>query len=262
MDIIVCVKRVPDLAEAELEIDRDGRRLEDDDLDYDINEWDDFAVEAAVQLKEKHGGKVTALTVGDEDAEEVLRRALAMGADEAIHLTDDAFADADPFALATTLHAAIQGIPFDLILCGAISSDGTSGHVGGMLAAMLDIPQVALATGLDVDGGKALVRHEVEGGLEREVELDLPALVTAQSGLNEPRYVSIRGIRKVANIEIAEKSADDLGLADDQVGAAGSRVKLEGIALPPTGDGAEILEGSVDDAVATLVERLRGQGGL
>ncbi len=262
MDIIVCIKRVPDLAEAELEIDADGRGLEDDDLDFDINEWDDFAVEAAVQLKEKHGGKVTAITVGDEDAEEVLRRALAMGADEAIHLTDGAFEDSDPFAIATTLHACIKELSFDLVLCGAISSDGTSGHVGGMLAALLDVPQVALATGLEVDGGKALVRHEVEGGMEREVEMDLPALVTAQSGLNEPRYVSIRGIRKVANIEIDEKEADDLGLADDQVGADGSRVKLDGLALPPTGDGAEILEGSVDDAVATLVERLHERGGL
>ena len=259
MDIIVCIKRVPDLAEAELEIDAEGRGLETEDLDFDINEWDDFAVEAAVQLKEKHGGKVTAITVGDEDAEEVLRRALAMGADEAILLSDDAFEGADPFATAKALHACIKARPFDLIVCGAISSDGTSGHVGGMLAAMLDVPQVALATGLEVEGGKALVRHEVEAGLEREVEMDLPCLVTAQSGLNEPRYVSIRGIRKVANVEITERAAGDLGLAED---AVGRRVQLDGIAFPETGGGAEILEGSVDDAVATLVERLRERGGL
>jgi electron transfer flavoprotein beta subunit len=262
MDILVCIKRVPDLAEAELEIASDGRGLDDDDLDYDINEWDDFAVEAAVQLKEAHGGKVTAITLGDEDAEDVLRRALAMGADEAIHLNDEAFEDSDPWAIASALHAAIKDLPFDLVLCGAISSDGTSGHVGGMLAALLDVPQVALATAIEVKDGKLMVRHEVEGGMEREVEMDLPALVTAQSGLNEPRYVSIRGIRKVAGIEILEKSADDLGLSGDQVGADGCRVALEEMALPPVGEGAEILEGSVDEVVATLVERLHERGGL
>lgn len=258
MDIIVCIKRVPDLSEAELEIAADGRGLDTDDLDFDINEWDDFAVEAAVQLKEQHGGKVTAITVGDEDAEEVLRRALAMGADDAILVDDAALTDADPFAIARALHAVIQGLPHDVVLCGAISSDGTSGHVGGMLAALLDVPQVALATGIAVEGGKARVRHEVEGGMEREVELDLPCLVTAQSGLNEPRYVSIRGIRKVADVEIAARSAADLGLAEPDA----RRVRTTGMALPPAGKGAEILEGKVDDAVRTLVTRLREKGGL
>lgn len=262
MDIIVCIKRVPDLAEAEIELAVGGRGLSTDDLDFDINEWDDFAVEAAVQLKEKHGGKVTAITLGDEDAEEVLRRALAMGADEAILLADDAFADADPFAVATALHACIQKLPFDMVLCGAISSDGTSGQTGGMLAALLDVPQVALATGLEVTGKKALVRHEVEGGLEREVEVSLPCLVTAQSGLNQPRYVSIRGIRKVADVAIATRGVTDLGLEEAAVGAAGSRVRLEQVSLPPSGKGAEILAGSVDDAVATLVGKLRERGGL
>ncbi len=262
MDIVVCVKRVPDLTEVELEIDPGGRKLDDSDLDYDINEWDDFAVEEAVRLKEQHGGSVLAITVGDEDAEEVLRRALAMGADEGLHLSDEAFEGSDPWAIANALRQALEGRSIDLVLCGAISSDGTSGHVGGMLAALLGIPQVALVTGLSVDGGKAEVRHEVEGGLERVVEVDLPALLTVQSGINEPRYVSIRGIRKVAGIDIPVKSAADLGLGAEQAGAAGSLVTIEELAPPPTGEGAEILEGSVDDAVATLVERLHEHGGL
>ena len=255
MDIVVCVKRVPDLTEAELEIDPSGRKLDDSDLDYDINEWDDFAIEAAVQLKEKHGGSVLAITVGDEEAEEVLRRALAMGVDEALHLSDDDFVGADPWLVASALHQALEGRSFDLVLCGAMSSDGTSAHTGGMLAALLDVPQVALATSLEIKDGVALARHEVEGGLEREVELSLPALITVQSGINEPRYVSIRGIRKVAGVEIATKDADE-------VGGVEKRVRLERIALPPTGDRAEILEGDVDEAVATLVERLHEKGGL
>jgi len=262
MDIAVCVKRVPDLTEAEIEIDSDGLSLEDSDLDYDLNEWDDFAVEAAVQLKEKHGGKVTAYTVGDDDAEEVLRRALAMGADEAIHLCDDAFAGSDPWGIAQALQRAIGDRKFDLILCGAISSDGTSGHTGGMLAALLDLPQVALATALEVNGDKAEVCHEVEGGLERVVEIALPAVITVQSGINEPRYVSIRGIRKVAGMDIDVKECDDLGLDSGQVGDAGARVRLEELALPPTGGGAEILEGSIDEMVTTLIERIREQGAL
>lgn len=256
MDIVVCVRRVPDLTEAELEIESDGLSLDDSDLDYDINEWDDFAIEAAVQLKEKHGGSVLAITVGDEEAEEVLRRALAMGVDEALHVDPgDEFAGADPWTIANALHKALEGRHFDLVLAGAMSSDGTSAHTGGMLAALLDVPQVALATALEVDGGVARVRHEVEGGLEREVELTLPALVTVQSGINEPRYVSIRGIRKVAGVEIATRGAE-------VVDGVERRVKLEKLALPPTGDRAEILEGDVEEAVATLVERLHEKGGL
>jgi len=256
MDIVVCIKRVPNLSEAELAIDRRSQRLDVSDLEADINEWDNFAVEAAVRLKEAQGGKVTAITVGDEQAEDVLRRALAMGADEALHLCDEAFVEADPWLVANALHKALQGRRFDLVLCGAISSDGTSGHVGGMLAALLDLPQVALATQLEVSGRKALVRHEVEGGLEREVELDLPALVTVQTGINEPRYVSVRGIRKVAEVEIPVRSAAELGLAAER------RVTLEEQSLPPAGAGAELLEGDTQEVALKLVEKLRERGVL
>jgi electron transfer flavoprotein beta subunit len=131
-----------------------------------------------------------------------------------------------------------------------------------MLAAMLGVPQVALATGIEIEGGKATVRHEVEGGLERVVELDLPAVVTVQTGINEPRYVSIRGIRKVSGVEIPVAGTADLGLSPDQCGEAGSRLKLEELFLPPAGEGAEILEGTPEEAVEKLIERLRERGGL
>ena len=260
MDIIVCLKRVPDLSEADIEIGRDGVSLEDDDLDYDVNEWDNFAIEAAVQLKEEHGGRVTAMTVGDEDAEDVLRRALAMGADEAVHLMDDAFEGSDALGTATILQRAIVGRPFDLILTGAISGDEARGHVGPMLAALLDIPMVALVTELSVESGTVTVRHEVEGGLERITRMVLPALVTTQTGLNEPRYVSIRGIRKVAGMEIPVLAAGDLDLDSSQVGLAGSAVTVEEIFLPPRGEGAEMLEGSEETVGEKLVERLQREG--
>ena len=260
MEIIVCIKRVPDLSEAEIEIGRDGVSLDDEDLDYDVNEWDNFAIEAAVQLKEEHGGRVTVITVGDEEAEDVLRRALAMGADEAVHLMDDAFEGSDALGTATILQRAIAGRPFDLILTGAISGDEARGHVGPMLAALLDIPMVALVTELSVESGTVTVRHEVEGGLERITRMVLPALVTTQTGLNEPRYVSIRGIRKVAGMEIPVLAAGDLDLDSSQVGLAGSAVTIEEIFLPPRGEGAEMLEGSEESVVEKLVERLQREG--
>ena len=260
MEIIVCLRRVPDLSEADIEIGRDGVSLEDDDLDYDVNEWDNFAIEAAVRLKEEHGGRVTAMTVGDEEAEDVLRRALAMGADEAVHLMDDAFEGSDALGTATILQRAIADRPYDLILTGAISADEARGQVGPMLAAMLDIPVVALATELSVEGGTATVQHEVEGGLERITRMVLPALVSAQTGLNEPRYVSIRGIRKVSGMEIPVLEAGDLDLDGSQVGVAAAAVTVEEIFLPPRGGGAEMLEGSEETLVEQLVERLQREG--
>lgn len=262
MEIIVCIKRVPDVSEIEVELDRDGRSIVTTDLDYDVNEWDNFAIEAAVQLKETHGARVTAMTVGDEDSEEVLRRALAMGADDAVHLMDPAFEGSDAWGVATLLHRAIAERPHNLVLTGAISADQARGHVGGMLAAMLDIPMIALATDLSVENGTATVRHEVEGGLERIEQVDLPALLSVQTGLNEPRYVSIRGIRKVARTEIPVLTAADLGLDPATIGASAVRVIEEGLSLPIRGEGAEILSGSDDEVIAGLVERLHQQGGF
>lgn len=262
MDIVVCIKRVPDVAEADVEIERSGLRIDDSDLSWGMNEWDTFAVEEALRLEAEHGGTVTALTVGGEDDEEVLRRALAMGADTAIRLADDAFEGSDPLAVATVLAAAIRKRPYDLVLTGAVSGDTGSAQLGGMLAALLGAGQVALATRTAFANGKLEVQHEVEGGLERVVELDLPAVVTVQTGINEPRYVSIRGIRKVASVEIPVEGAGDLGLDVATVGAAGARVTLKELFLPPTGEGAEILEGGPDEVAEKLVERLRERGGI
>ena len=262
MDILVLVKRVPETADADLSIDAGGRALDADDLSFATNEWDDFAVEEAVRLKEAHGGTVTALTLGDEDAEEVLRRALAMGADEALHLQDEAFDGSDPQVLAKILAAALEGRSFDLILSGAIASDTGSGQIGGLLAGFRDLPFVALATKIEVGDGKIEVQHEVEGGLERIVEVDLPAVVSVQTGINEPRYVSIRGIRKVAAVDIPVSDAAKLGLDASAVGLEASALRLEALEPPPTGGGAEILEGDAETVAAQLVEKLRERGGF
>ncbi|MBI2955321.1 MAG: electron transfer flavoprotein subunit beta/FixA family protein [Chloroflexi bacterium] len=252
MDIIVCVKRVPDLAEADIVIDRSQRDIEKDDLVFDINEWDNYALEEAVLLKEKLGGTVTTITLGDEDAEEVLRRALAVGADNAVHLDDAAFAGGDAYATAKALAAAIREMPYDLVLAGAQAGDDGYGQVGATLAELLGIPHATLVTSLEVDGKIARVRRELEAGLEEVMELGLPAVLTIQTGINEPRYVSIAGIRRVARREIDVRKASDLGLSAAEVGAAGSKTEIEKLSLPPAAQKGDILEGST----AVVAEKL------
>jgi electron transfer flavoprotein beta subunit len=256
MEIYVCIKRVADTSEVEIEVDGSGKALEEDDFSWDINEWDNFAVEAAVELKEKHDAKVTAITVGGEDDEEVLRRALAMGCDQAIHLCDEAFETIDAWGIARAIAASLQGKQVDLLLFGAISADRCEAQVGGLVAGLMNMPMVSLATSLEVADGFATVRHEVENGLERVVNVDLPAVVSVQTGINQPRYVSIRGIRKVASAEIPMKAAADLGCATE------ARVKLEELFLPEQGDGAQILEGDDDEVIDRLVKMLQEKGGF
>ncbi len=265
MKIAVCVKRVPDLAEAELDLgerrlswDEFAEELEDE-VEFRTNEWDDVAVEAAVRLAERFDATVTAVTVGGEDADEVLRRALAMGATGAVHVRDDALDGRDPWQTARALAAVLAPAHYDLVLVGAIAADGANGAVGGLLAGLLGLPSVALATGLEVEDGKVRVRHEVEGGLEREVELDLPALVTVQTGLVEPRYVSIRGIRRVADAEIPTRDAASLGLAGE---ALSPRTEVLEVFAPPAGEGGEKLQGSPEETARELVARLRERGVL
>lgn len=262
MEIIVCVKRVPDLSEADVSIDSSGRAIREDDLVFGLNDWDRFAVEEALRIKEDQGGRVTVLTVGDEDSEDVLRRALAMGADEALRLWDPSFVGVDGHTTARILQAAIMQRPFDVVLLGSVSSDSGSGVVGGMLAALLDVPQVALATAIGISGRTVSVRHEVEGGLEREVEVDLPALVSVQTGINEPRYVSIRGIRRVADVHIPTANASSLGLDDPGFVESTAWVRLEELFVPPAGRSAEILTGRTDEVVDQLVERLKTRAGV
>ena len=176
--------------------------IERDDLVYSVNEWDNYAVEEAIQIVDKVGGSVTVVTVGDEEAEEVLRREMAMGADKGILLTDDAFEGSDGKGIAAILKAAVEKGKYDLILTGAQADDG-AGQVGGMLAAMLDWPFASLVNSIEViDDKKIKVGREIEGGNQEMNEIELPCVLSIQTGINEPRYVGIRGIRKVASVEI------------------------------------------------------------
>ncbi len=262
MKIIACMKWIPDTSEAELSIASNGKDIKKDDLDYDLNDWDRFAIEEAVQLKEKSDGHVTAVSVAPEDAEEMLRECLARGADEAFQIWNDAFEGSDGYVVAKALAEFIKKKPFDLILTGTLAEDDGGGQVGGMLAAMLGVPSANLVSHIELGDGKAKFRRELEGGLYENIEMELPAVISVATGLNEPRFVSIRAVRKVASVEIPTVDLDELGLEENQVGFAGSRTLIESVFLPPEGEGAEIIKGATEEAASRLAEILKEKGVL
>jgi electron transfer flavoprotein beta subunit len=262
MNITVCVKRVPETADADVIIDKSGKDIEKGGLVFDLNEWDNYAIEEAILLKEKMGGTVTVLSMGGEESNESLRKCLAMGADDAVRLTDPAFAGSDGFATARVLAEAIRKIPYDLVFTGVQAEDDGFGQVGVALAEILGVPHVSLVNSLEVQDKKVNAHRELEGGLEEVVEVDLPAVLTIQTGINQPRYVSIMGIRKVAKKEIKTFGVSDLNLKTEEVGLSGSYIQLEKIFLPPVGEGAQMLEGKPEEVASKVFDILRDKGGL
>lgn len=262
MEILVCVKRVPDTEENEIGLNSAGNDIARDDLVYSVNEWDNYAVEEAIQIVDRVGGCVTVVTVGDSEAEEVLRREMAMGAEKGILAKDDAFEGSDGKGIATVLKGVAQKGKYDLILTGAQADDGAA-QVGGMLAALMDLPYASLVNKIEiVDDKKLKVGREIEGGNQEMNEIELPCVLSIQTGINEPRYVGIRGIRKVASVEIPAYGAGDIGVAAGSVGAAGAAVKRTDYFVPAMGAGAEMLTGSLEEIVAKLVEILKAKGGI
>jgi electron transfer flavoprotein beta subunit len=262
MEILVCVKRVPDTSENEIEVNRNGTDIERDDLVYSVNEWDNYAVEEAIQIRDKIGGSVTVVTVGDDESEEILRREMAMGADKGVLLRDDAFEGSDGRGIAAILKAHVEKGNYHLILTGAQADDG-AGQVGGMLAAMLGYPFASLVNKLEVlDNNKIKVGREIAGGNQEMSEMDLPCVLSIQTGINEPRYVGIRGIRKVASLDIPVNGAADLGVDATAIGSAGARVNRLDYFVPEAGKGAEMLEGSTEEIIEKLIELLKAKGGI
>ncbi len=263
MEIIVCIKRVPETAEADLAIDKTGRDIERDGLVFHINEWDNYAVEEAILLQEKYGGSVTVISLGPEEVNETLRRTLAMGADQAIRLTDPGFEGSDGYAIARVLSRAINPLPYDLVLTGVQTEDDGYGQVGPTLAEILGIPHAAVVNQIEgIENGRARVHRELEGGLEEVLDLELPAALTIQTGINEPRYVSIMGIRKVAKKEIKVLGLRELGMKPEDAGQPGSLSVVERVFFPAVGEGAQILEGTVNEVTDKVVTILKEKGGL
>jgi electron transfer flavoprotein beta subunit len=262
VEILVCAKRVPDTSENEIQLNSAGNDIERDDLVYSINEWDNYAVEEALQIVDHVGGNVTVVTVGGEEDDEILRREMAMGAKNAALISDDAFAGSDAAGKAAILKAFIQKNKFDLILTGA-QADAGGAQVGGMLAAMLDYPFASLVTSVEVlEGGKLKVGREIEGGNKEMNEIDLPCVLSIQTGINEPRYVGMRGIRQVASVEIPTYDASGLGIDAATVGATAAKVTREDYFMPPVGKGAEMLTGSAEEIADKVVELVKAKGGF
>ncbi len=261
MEILVCVKRVPDSAENEISVAAGGADIRRDDLVYSVNEWDNYAVEEAIQIAERAGGNVTVISVG-ADAEEVVRREMAMGAGQGVLLNDAAFEGSDGLGTATILKAAAQKNKYDLILTGAQADDG-AGQVGGMLAALLDWPYASLVNRIEEkDGNQLRIGREIEGGSQEVSDIELPCVLSIQTGINEPRYVGLRGIRKVASVEIPVLDAGALGVAAGTVGVAGAKVKRVDYFVPEVGAGAEMLQGSTEEVATKLVDLLKAKGGI
>lgn len=257
MDILVCLKRVPDTAENEIELNRAGNDIERDDLVYSVNEPDNYAVEEALQIAGRTGGSVTVATVGDDEDDEILRREMAMGAHRAVLLSDEAFDGSDGRGIATVLNAFVQQGRYDLILTGVQAADGAA-QVGGMLAAMLDYPFASLVNAIEVlDGGKLKIAREIEGGNKEINEIDLPCVLSVQTGINEPRYVGMRGIRQVASRDIPVLGTSALGVEPDP-----PKVRRLDFFVPPAGAGAEMLQGSREEVIGRLIDMMAAKGGL
>ena len=262
MEILVCAKRVPDTSENEIELNSAGNDIERDDLVYSVNEPDNYAVEEALQIVAKAGGNVTVVTVGGEDDEEILRREMAMGAKHAVLISDDAFSGSDGRGIATILKAYVQKNHYDLILTGVQAEDGAA-QVGGMLAALLDYPFASLVNSIEVlDGKKLKISREIAGGNKEMNEIELPCVLSIQTGINEPRYVGMKGIRQVAAVPIPTLSASDLKVDPGAVGETAAKVKRVDYFVPALGRGAEILKGSREANIDKVVELLKAKGGL
>lgn len=242
MKIVVAVKQVAVLGD-EVEFTEDERDVDPDYLDFALNEWDAYATEEALRLVEAAGsGEVVVVSVGDEDAEDAMRRALAMGADRGIRVEADG--QLDPIQVARALAEVVESESPDLVFTGVQSSDSVQAATGGALAGLLDMPSVAVVTKIELGDGKATVDRELEGGLVDVVEVDTPALLTIQTGINEPRYATLRAIKQAEEKEIDVRPQGDPGEPAQRV---------QKMFVPPKGEGAEMLDGGA----AEVAQRIR-----
>jgi electron transfer flavoprotein beta subunit len=241
--IVVAVKQVAALGD-EVEFTDDERDVDPDYLDYALNEWDTYATEEALRLCEADGdGEVVVVSVGPEDTEEAMRRCLAMGADRGIRVDFDD--QLDPIQVARALAEVVRAESPDLVFTGVQSADAVQAATGTALAELLDLPRVAVVTKIELGDGKATVNRELEGGVVDVVEVDTPALFTIQTGINEPRYATLRAIKQAEEKEIDVRQSGDLGEP---------AYRIKKMFVPPKGEGAEMLNGSAADVAQKIKE--------
>jgi electron transfer flavoprotein beta subunit len=249
MKLLVCIKQVPDM-ESKFKIDADGVWYDRGDLAWRMNEYDEYAVEQAVQVKEATGADLTVLCIGPDQVKETMKKALAMGCDRGVHIADDQSHRRDPFQIASLIAAFARDKGFDLIFTGMQSQDRGSGQVGVMAAELLGLPAVTTIVGFALAGNTITVKRELEGGVKATVEAALPALVTCQLGLNTPRYPTLPNIMKAKKKELLTVAAADLSPAD----ALLNTVKLT---FPEKKGGGVFLEGDVGEVADRLIRILK-----
>jgi len=252
LEIAVCLKRVPDTAEAEVKVDPTGKDIVRDKLAFTLNEADNYALEEALLAKEKHNANVTLVSLGPKPAEEILRMGLAKGATSAARIDDTGLGECDGVGVAQVLAEWFRGKTFDLICTGAIASDDGNSQVGPALAELLGLPHAAYVTKLDIQAGKVTVKRELEGGMLEVKELALPAVVTIQTGGNSPRYASIMGIKRAG-----VKPIDQATPAKVE-----SRTQLLKVYIPPVVSAAQMMEGTTDEKALKLAQLLKEKGAV
>lgn len=250
MNFYVMMKRTFDTEE---KIVIENGQIDDEEAEFIINPYDEYAVEEAIQLRDEHGGEVTVVTVGDEEAEKELRTALAMGCDKAVLIDSEDVDASDQYTTSVILAKYFEDKEYDLILGGNVAVDNGSGQVGPRLAEQLDIPHVATITSISVEGETANIERDVEGDVE-VIETSLPLVVTTQQGLNDPRYPSLPGIMKAKKKPLETLELDDLDLDEDEVEAKTETIERF---MPPEKEAGRVLEGELDDQVKELVNLLR-----
>lgn len=263
MKILVAVKQVAALDE-DFEIRGDGLDVEEDFLLYDLNEWDDFSLEEAMKIKEASEAEVevVVVSVGPERVDESLRKCLAKGADRAIRVWDDAIEGSDAIAIGRVLAAVVKKEAPDMVFAGVQSSDQAYSSTGISTAAYLDWPHAAVVADLQYSpgSGSAVIRRELEGGLLQEVEVNCPAVLTIQLGINKPRYASLRGIKQAAAKPIEEVSLADIGLSAADVGADNSMSRVRRMYVPAKGR-AQMIEGTIAEQAARLIQIIKEHKG-
>jgi electron transfer flavoprotein beta subunit len=258
MKIMVCLKQVPH-QDARLAVRPDGAWIQEDNIKFEINSYDTYALEEALRTKDAGAAEVVVVSIGPDRVSQALRTALGMGADRAIHVKDPATEGSDTLGVAKILAAVAKQESPDLIFTGLMSDDGNFAAVPPMLAELVGLPHTTAAVKVERSNGSLKVDREVEGGAHEVVELKTPCLVAVQTGINQVRYASLKGIMAAKKKPLDVKTAADLGLAG-KVGAQAAKVTITKIAPPPKGDRAELVEGTTDQVVASLVNKIKELG--
>jgi electron transfer flavoprotein beta subunit len=245
LNSVVCVSQVPD-TETRIKIGADKQRIDETGIKFIVSPYDEYALEEAIKTKEAKGGDVTVITFGPERAGQALRECLARGATKAVHIKGEV-ADADSLGIARVLAAAIKTVPHDLVFFGKQGVGTDNGLVGPMVAELLGYPQMNVVTHLEVGDGKVSAHREIEGA-EEVIEASTPAVITAQKGLNEPRYASLKGIMAAKKVPVDTKTVSDLGLSDADIYK--QRVVFVAIELPPEKSGGRKIDGTDPAAAA------------